>query len=92
MPLNRTERSAAARARWLAELANAIESAQRLAWQLGTAERPSAEARQLYSRLEAARMEVEMMQGIDPLPAYCLDEAIRLDSLGWSERLMDPAD
>lgn len=87
-----TERSAATRARWLAELANAIESAQRLAWQLGTAERPSAEARQLYSRLEAARIEVEMMQGVDPLPVYCLDEAFRFDPLGWNARLMDPAD
>ena len=88
MQLNRNEQGAAARSRWLAELANAIESAQRLAWQLGTASRPSPEARELYSQLEAARIEVEAMRAIHnhtPHPVW-------LEALGWSGSLLDPAD
>lgn len=83
------EQGAATRARWLAELANTIESAQQLAWQLGTAARPSPEARELYSRLEAARVEVEAMRGaragVRELP-----EPPWLESLGWSGALLDP--
>jgi hypothetical protein len=90
LQLNGSSLTAATRARRLAELADAIESAQQLAWQLGTAERPSAEARELYGRLEAARIEVETLQGISvhtPLadPAW-------LEALGWSGSLLDPAD
>jgi hypothetical protein len=82
--------TAANRARWLAELASAIESAQLLAWQLGTAERPSAEARALYGRLEAARVEVETMRGISVHTP--LAEPAWLEALGWSGALLDPAD
>lgn len=84
------EQSGATRARWLAELANAIESAQRLAWQLGTASRPSPEARELYSQLEAARVEVESMRGVS-IHAH-RSEPSWLDALGWSGNLLDPAD
>jgi len=52
--------SASDRARWLAELAEALDSAQVLAWQL-TAE-GRAEARDLYSRLETVRAEVEALR------------------------------
>jgi hypothetical protein len=82
--------TAANRARWLAELADAIESAQLLAWQLGTAERPSTEARELYGRLEAARIEVETMRGISLHTP--LAEPAWLEALGWSGSLLDPAD
>lgn len=84
------EESAATRARWLAELANAIESAQRLAWQLGTATRPSPEARELYGRLEAARVEVESMRGISIHTP--LAEPAWLAALGWTGNPNDPAD
>ena len=53
---------AALRARWMAELAEAIEGAQRVAWQLGTATHGSFEARELYARLEAARLELEALR------------------------------
>lgn len=84
--------SAASRARWLAALAAAIESAQQLAWQLGTSDRPSAEARELYSRLEAARAEVESLRGRRAQPCDERRGAAWLDSLGWSGALLDPAE
>jgi acyl-CoA hydrolase len=90
LQLNRSEQAYASRARWLAELADEIESAQRLAWQLGTATRPSFVARELYGRLEAARLELESMRGgtsHEPLP-----RPARLDALGWTGSLLDPAD
>jgi hypothetical protein len=90
LQLDRGGLTAANRARWLAELASAIESAQLLAWQLGTAERPSAEARELYGRLEAARVEVETMRGISVHTP--LAEPAWLEALGWSGALLDPAD
>ena len=50
------------RARWLADLAEAIAQAQKLAWSLGVAEGDSEEARDLYARLEALRTEVESLR------------------------------
>ena len=55
--------SIAARAQWLAELAQAIDDAQRLAWRFGVVEGSNADALELYVRLEIARAEVEAMQG-----------------------------
>ena len=49
------------RARWLAELTKAIAQAQKLAWQLGFTEGDD-EARELYSRLETIRTEVESLR------------------------------
>ena len=53
---------ASERARWLAELAQAIAQAQRLAWRLGVVEGDSEEARQLYARLEAVGAEVQSLR------------------------------
>jgi hypothetical protein len=50
------------RARWLAELAASIDEAQRIAWRLGVTEGDNAEAKELYGRLEAARVEVESLR------------------------------
>ena len=50
------------RARWLAELAQAIAQAQKLAWRLGVAEGDNEEARELYARLEAVRAEVDSLR------------------------------
>lgn len=55
-------RTAAPRARSLAELAQAVDQAQRLAWSLRASEASSTEAKQLYDRLEAVRTEVEAMR------------------------------
>lgn len=90
MQLNETGEAAASRARWLAELADAIENAQRLAWQLGTATRPSPEARELYGRLESARVEVESMRGIRIHEPLALPP--RLHALCWSGSLLDSED
>lgn len=56
------ETQAAERARWLAELADAIDEAQRLAWRLGVAEGGNAEAKELYGRLETVRGEVDSLR------------------------------
>ena len=90
LQLNGKDSAASTRARWLAELADAIESAQRLAWQLGTAERPSAEARELYGQLEAARIEVETMRGISVHTPIA--EPAWLEALGWNGSRFDSAD
>ena len=58
------EQIAALRAEWFAQLAEAIEGAQRLAWQLGTERATSAEARELYGRLEAARLELNSLRSL----------------------------
>ena len=67
------EQIAALRAEWFAQLAEAIEGAQRLAWQLGTQETTSTEARELYGRLEAARIELDSLRGLQAGPACAID-------------------
>lgn len=59
------EQIAGLRAQWLAQISDTIESAQRLAWQLRTQDGISAEARELYSRLEAAKLELQSMREAD---------------------------
>lgn len=56
------EQIAGLRAQWLAQIRDTIDSAQRLAWQLRTRDAISSEARELYSRLEAAKLELESMR------------------------------
>jgi len=53
------EQIAGLREQWLTQIAEAIESAQKLAWQLRTAETASPEARELYGRLETIRIELQ---------------------------------
>jgi hypothetical protein len=55
------DESATARARWLAELAHALEEARHLMKELG-ADEGRIEAVELYARIEAVRLEVEMMR------------------------------
>ena len=50
------------RARWLDELIRAVSEAQKLAWRLGVAEGDCDDARELYSRLEALRDELESLR------------------------------
>ena len=63
------------RARWLAELTEAIVQAQKLAWQLGFAG-DDEEALELYSRLETMLTEVK---------------TLRFDGFGDVRREIDPA-
>jgi hypothetical protein len=66
--------SAAERARWLAELAEALEHAQRLVWNLGSVGAPSPELMELYGRLDAVQAEVQMMRfKREALPNHDLD-------------------
>ena len=50
------------RARWLAELARAIDEAQQLVWRVGALRGDNARSSEIYGRLEAARDEVERLQ------------------------------
>lgn len=73
------------RMQWRAELAEAIESAQRLAWQLGTLGAGSEEARELYGRLEAAKVELDQLRESG---AQRMSLAQAMDLLGspWTDR------
>jgi hypothetical protein len=73
---------ASQRARWLAELAETIEQAQKLAWRLGVAEGDSDEARDLHARLGTVRAEVDSLRSGDWVD---LRREIRL---AWLERLL----
>jgi len=50
------------RARWLAELAQALDDAQRLFRKLDVRTIPRADAFELYMRIEAARLEVQSLR------------------------------
>jgi hypothetical protein len=54
--------SAAERARWLAELSEALEQAERLVWSLGDRPGVAPELKELYGRLDAARAEVQSLR------------------------------
>lgn len=56
-----THNYSAARARWLAELAEALDDARRLTNRLGAAE-GRIEAVELYARIEAVRLEIEALR------------------------------
>jgi hypothetical protein len=84
------EQMPALRAAWLALLAEAIDGAQRLAWQLGMQEPTSMEARQLYGQLEAARVELDSLRGLAVPPMHDIDPNW-LQKLGWAAPQSDPA-
>ena len=56
------ETTADERARWLTELAESLEQAQKLAWRMGLLDGNSVEAMELYGRLEAARLEAQSLR------------------------------
>ena len=56
--------AAAQRARWLAELAEAIDGAKRLARTLAVSRHEEAEARDLFARLVAVELEVEVLRRV----------------------------
>ena len=85
------EQIAALRADWFARLAEAIDGAQRVAWQLRTHECAAVEARELYGRLEAARLELESLRGIAARSGDPIDPDL-LEQLGWISSLSDPPD
>ena len=56
------EDAAADRARWLAEVAAALDRARALIIDLGAGTKPNAEEVELYLRIEAARLEVQALR------------------------------
>ena len=52
----------ASRARWLAELSDALEQAHDLMWKLGIGDGGGPAAMELYLRVEAARREVQALR------------------------------
>jgi hypothetical protein len=56
------EVSAAERARWLAELSEALGQAERLIWSLSDRPGAAPELKELYGRLDAARAEVQSLR------------------------------
>jgi hypothetical protein len=83
------EQMAALRAEWFARLAEAIDSAQKLAWQLGTQDETLQEARELYGRLEAAKLELDSLRGLGRGQVFNI-EPDWLEKLGWSTPSPDP--
>jgi hypothetical protein len=75
----------------MAELAVAIEGAQRVAWQLGNAQHASLEARDLYGRLEAARVELDSLRRGTRSLSQEIDPRL-IEQLGWPGSLGKPAD
>ena len=57
-----SEDVAADRARWMADLAAAIDDAQRVAWRIGIVEGSGGVAMALYRRLEIARAELDAIR------------------------------
>ena len=83
-----TEVPAADRARWLADVADALDQAHRLLFELDLESDVTADALDLYVRIEAARLEVQSLRlsrsitqrtGADPnwtnLPAWPVERA-----------------
>ena len=58
----------AQRSRWFADLVEAIDRAQEVAWRLGVVDGDSAEAIRLYARLESIRAEAASLRA-DPRSA-----------------------
>lgn len=79
------------RAEWFARLSEAIDGAQRVAWQLRTYGSSSHEARELYGQLEAARVELEALRNLG-VPPQISSDPDWLAKLGWSSTLHDGGD
>ena len=82
--------NATARAQWLAELADALEQAQQLAWTLGVSEGRSSEAKNLYGQLESVRIEVESLRRGRARTLPQDKRPLRPDLLPWREPSRKP--
>ena len=86
--MNRSEEQAAAaeRSRWLAELAQAIDQAQQLARTLGDSESNGAQAKELYGRLEAVRVEVDAIRRGTWVTRSIEIDPLRTNHFPWNRR------
>lgn len=81
------ERTAATeRSRWLAELAQAVDQAQRLARTLGHSESNCAQAKELYGRLESVRIEVEALRRGTWVTRSIEIDPLRTNLFPWNRR------
>ena len=78
-----SEASAAERARWLAELGEALAEAQVLAWHLGLA-RGDPQAMELYGRFESAIAEVQSLRLGGRIAASAEDGPDWTEIIPWS--------
>lgn len=81
--------SATERARWLAELAAAVDDAQVLLWRIGVLEGDNAVAKELYGRLEATRAEIECLRGAQA-PAHDAIDPKWMNLFSFEPRPADP--
>lgn len=79
------------RAQWLAQISETIESAKNLAQSLKDCDSTAMQAHDLYGRLEAARAEVGLLQGVRSSAIQDCDPDW-LDLLGWSRPPVEPGD
>ena len=63
------------RSRWLGELSQAIDDAQHVVWEFGSAVGLSADALDLYARLEVIRSEIEDVRRARRAPAFPPDRS-----------------
>ena len=77
-------------ARWLTKLAEAVTQAQKVVWRIGVAEGDSAEAKDLYCRLEVVRGEIEALRA-GPSPAPTQETRSNWTHLLDAGRRADPA-
>jgi hypothetical protein len=78
-----TEVPAAERARWLAELSEALNEAHRLLTSMALPRDCQADARELYLRIEAARLEVESLRLSRSLNPRQQNNPERINSPPW---------
>jgi hypothetical protein len=78
-----TEVPAAERARWLSELSEALNEAHRLLTSMALPRDCQAEARELYLRIEAARLEVQSLRLSRSLNPREQDDPERINSPPW---------
>lgn len=89
MDQNSQDPTAADRANWLAELADAIDQAQKLAWRLGVSEGNHPDAKGLYGQLEEVRVEVDWLRrGFSP-KEYLEPDPIWTKLLPWRSAASD---
>jgi len=86
------ERMGDLRAQWLVQLSEAIEGAQRVAWQLGAGGGSLNEARELYRRLEAVRLEIEGLRAAGGPTLTRTADPDWLQMLGWSSAVTEHSD
>lgn len=78
--------AAAERSRWLAELAQAVDQAQRLARTVGDSESNAAQAKELFGRLESVRIEVEALRRATGVTRSVDFDPMRTNLFLWNRR------